>query len=391
MNAQISTVLIGNDLGGQAGIQEVFRAFGDQLKLLPEASDLERGMQIIQSGSPQIAILDVQEIEQGVREVALLVSRFPRTALFVTAAQKNPDWILRLVRAGAQEYLLKPVDAGELVEAIRKVSRLHAQQGATGKREAVVSVYNPAGGMGITTVAVNVAAALAARGKETALIDLNLASSDVATFLDLAPRYTLSSVAAKVGALDASFLRSVIVGHASGIHVLNGPDEPGESAKVQPELVREVLAVSRSIYEYTVIDLGGALNGCNQVTLDASDLILFTTVLSLPALRNAKRYLAALAEGGVEGRVRLVVNRQIAKDEISLAEAEKILGIRVFQTVPNAFVDVKASINQGVPLVLGNPKSPAARALEELAGKLVAEAGSAGRYPVEETRHVISR
>jgi len=382
MKAPISAVLIGSELGAQNGIQEVFRSHGDTLRLLATANDLQQGMQLLEAGSPQIAILDIQEIEQGVREAAHLVSRFPHTALFVTAAQKNPDWILRLIRAGAQEYLTKPVEATELVEAVRKIARLQTQLAAVaGKRGGVVSVYTPLGGMGTTTIAVNLAAALAARGKETALIDLNPCSGDVAAFLDLAPRYTLSSVVAKAGELDANFLRSVIVGHASAIHVLCGPDEPWEAARLQPELLQELIGVSRALYEHTIIDAGGPLNHGNLAAFESSDQILFNTVLSLPALRNARRHLAALEGAGLGGRLKLVINRHFPKDEITLADTEKILGIKTFQTVPNAFADVKASINQGVPLVTGHPKSPAARALEELADKVLTEASSLGRHP----------
>lgn len=382
MKSPISALLIDSDQRAQDRIEDALKTFGDEVRLFPAAKDLQQGMHLIQTGSPHIVILNVQEVEQGVKETAFIISRFPRTAIFVTAADKNPDWILRLIRAGANEYLTKPVAASELVDAVKKVSRLHAQTGASNsKRGAAISVYNPCGGMGTTTIAVNLAASLALQGKKTALIDLNLCSGDVAAFLDLTPRYTLGSLAAKMGQLDASFLRSVVVAHASGVQVLNCPYDLGEAGKVLPELLQEVIALFRNMYEYTIIDTGGALYGCNMAAFDCSDLILFNTVLNLPALRNAKRYLAAMGSTGLGADpVKLVVNRHNPKNDIKIADMEKILNMKTYQTVPNCYAEVKESINNGVPLVSGYPKSQVVKVLEDLAAKLLMETTAVGKH-----------
>ena len=375
MTQELSLLVIESDDRARNDIEVILKSFTGSACTLATAGDSHEGMKIIQNSDPHIVILEVKEVEQGVKETAFILSRFPRTAIFVTAAVKNPDWILRLIRAGANEYLTKPVAAAELVDAVNKVARLHAQMSASNsKRGSVISVYNPSGGMGTTTVAVNLAATLAAQGKKTALIDLNLCSGDVAAFLDLAPRYTLSSVTAKSGQLDANFLKSVIVTHSSGIQVLSSPYDVGEAGAVRPELLQEVIALFRTIYNYTIIDTCGTLDVCNLATFDASDHVLFTTVLNLPALRNAKRYLAALQGAGIgEERVKLVVNRYTPKNDIKVADMEKILDTKTYQTVPNAFVDVNASINKGVPLVVGYPKSLVAKALEDLAKRLLTE------------------
>lgn len=375
MPSRISLILIENNTRARNDMVNILKSCEGGVGILAVAADLQEKINCLQVGTPQIVILDVKEIDRGVKETAFIVSKFPQTTVIVTADEKNPDWILRLIRAGASEYLTKPIVTEELVDAVNKVIRLQSQSsGHTGMKGSAISVYNPCGGMGTTTIAVNLAATLAARGENVALIDLNLFSGDVAAFLDLSSRYNLANVTAKSGQVDASFLKSVIVPHASGVHVLNGPVNLGDADRVRPEQLQEVIGVLRSIFAYTVIDTGGQLFGCNMATFDCSDRILFTTLLNLPALKNAKRYLDALDnEGFGADKVKLVVNRHIPKDEIKLADAEKILNTSAFQTVPNAYADAKTSINKGVPLVSCYPRSPVTKAMDELASNLLQE------------------
>src|SRR5512133_598791 len=370
----ISLVLIDSDGKARNDTLSILKSFGNQIDI-HAAADAQEGTKIIQVVKPQIVMLDVKDIEQGVRETSFLVSSFPFSTVFVTAGDKNPDWILKLIRAGAGEYLTKPVVAQELAEAVKKVARLQAQKsGQNGTKGAVISVYNPSGGMGTTTIAVNLAATLAASGGSVALVDLNLISGDTTAFLDLAPRYTLANVTAKTGQLDASFLRSVLVPHSSGVQVLNGPADLVDADRIQPEQIREVIAILQRIFEYIIIDTGGPLFGCNLAVFNLSDRILFTTVLSLPALKNATLYLMAMdREGSRSDRVKLVVNRHHPKDDIKLTDAEKILATSIYLTVPNAYVDVRTSINKGIPLVICCPRSPAAKAIEDLARQLTQE------------------
>jgi pilus assembly protein CpaE len=376
MTSNLSILLLGSDTSTRNDIVAVLKSYGIMVGKVTVAADVQEGIRIAQSGEPHIVFLEVREIEQGVRDIALLVARFPQATVIAVAAEKNPDWILRLIRAGAAEYLTKPVAAVELVAAVHKAARLQAQsQEPADNPGSVIAVYNPSGGMGTTSIAVNLAASLATAGESVALVDLNLFSGDVTTFLDLAPRYTLANVTTRWGQVDASFLKSVMVPHASGIQVLCGPTDLEEADGVQPEQLGDVIALLKKTFTYTVIDTGGRLSGCNMATFERSDLILFVTLLNLPALKNAKRYLAAMNGAGLgSDRVKLVINRHIAKDEIKVSDAEKILNTRVYLTVPNAYQDIKTAINRGVPLVVSNPRSPVTRAMEGLARQVILDA-----------------
>lgn len=371
MRAPISIALIESDTTARHDGTAVLASSGARVSAF-SPSELLNASRSLQAEPPGIIILEVGEIERGVRETEFLASRFPHSAIIVTADGKNSDWIIRLMRAGAVEYLTRPVMADELIEAVRRAVQLHERiNGPCEQKGAAFAVYNPSGGMGTTTVAVNLATSLAASGKQVALVDLNPASPDVTTFLDLSPRYTLANAISRKGPLDASYLKSIMVTHASGVQVLNGPADPMESVLVTPELIRETIGVLKSGFEHVVVDCGGMLADCNLAIFDCSDRLLFTTLLSLPALNNAKRHLAAMRSEKIgSGKIHLLVNRFTPRDEIKLSDAEKILDTGTFMTIPNAYAEVKNSINRGSPLAACSPRSAVARAMDELAQRL---------------------
>jgi pilus assembly protein CpaE len=369
MPPHLSLVIIESDIASRTELEAMLRPFGDTLRIMASVGNMTEGLRAIQATNPMVVILELNEIDQGVDDIKLILSRFPRTSVFVTSANRSTDWILRSMRAGAIEYLLKPVDPKEMGEAMQKVGRLWVPKPAGIDEEGkIIAVYNPVGGMGTTTIAVNLAAKLCEGDKKVALVDLNLFGGDVDSFLDFSPKYTLSSVTTNISRLDANFLMSVMTRHSSGIYVLTEPHEVDEASEITPEQVRRVLAFLKEIFSYVIIDTGGHLAGCNLTVFENSDHVLFNTVLSLPALKNAKRYLAAMGRKGLrQGRVQLIVNRYLPRADIRVEDAEKVLGWKVLLTIPNEYTDVIASINKGVPLVKLLPRSSVARAFARLA------------------------
>jgi len=370
MPPHISLVIIDSDSASRAAMEAMLKPFGETVRLVASTADIAEGLKAIQSTNPMVVIIEVKDIEQGVGDVKSILSRFPRTSVLVTSVEQSTDWILRSMRAGAIEYLLRPVEASELAEALQKVGRLWVPKPAEFEKEGkIIAVYNPIGGMGTTTIAVNLAASLCEGKDKVALVDLNLFGGDVATFLDFNPKYTLSSVTTNITRLDANFLMSVMTRHSSGIYVLTEPREVDESSEITPEQIRRVLAFLKEVFAYVIIDTGGHLAGCNMTVFENSDHVLFNTVLSLPALKNAKRYLAAMEKKGLrQGRVQLIVNRYLPKADIRVEDAEKVLGWKVLLTLPNEYADVIASINKGIPLVRLLPRSPVAKSFARLAG-----------------------
>jgi len=374
MSQNLSIVIIDADREARQTIERLVEPVSDRVRLSSSVADFGEGMHIIQSVKPLVVILGVSVLETGLRQVRELLARFPRTAVFVATSEKNPDWILSFIRAGASEYLLKPIDKIELFEAFQKAGNLllsnnHDQPSEEGR---IITVYNPIGGMGTTSIAVNLAAALVKKDNKVALVDLNLSGGDVAIFLDVTPRYTLSSVTSNLSRLDASFLMSVMTRHSSGVYLLSEPLDVDETLGITPEQIQRILAFLKRVFTYIVIDTGGQLAGINETTFKQSDMILFNTVLNLPALENAKRYLSAMDKRGFgHDRTKLVVNRHTPKADIKIQDAEKILGRTVFAVIPNEYSDMIASLNKGEPVISHSPRSPVTKAIRDLADQVM--------------------
>jgi len=368
MPPYLSIAIINSNDASRKALEAILKQFGESVKVVGSVADFVEGIRLIQTANPMVVILGVYNAATCTEEIKHILSKFPQTSVFVTSADKSSDLILSTMRAGAVEYLLEPVEATDLAEGLQKVGRLWLTKPAESSQSGrIISVYNPIGGMGTTTVAVNLAATIAANGGKVALVDLNLYSGDVSSFLDVNPAYTLSSVTSNVARLDASFLMSVMTKHASGVYVLTEPLEVDEALDITPEQIVRVLALLKGVFSHIVIDTGGSIAGCNQTIFESSDYILFNTVLSLPSLKNAKRYLTALEKKGLrKDKVKLVVNRYLSRADIQIADAEKVLDHKVFITIPNEYNDVIASINKGTPIVGMVPRSPVSKAIVRL-------------------------
>jgi len=369
MPPHITLAIIDSDASARESFEATLKPFAETISIVGTADNFSEGIRLIEKCDPNVVILEVNDIQRGMQEVQHITSKFPRTSVIVSSAEKSSDWILSLMRSGAVEYMLRPITQEELKQSLQKVGRfMFAKPAAEAPKGKIISVYYPTGGMGTTTVAVNLAASLASEGTKVALVDLNLYSGDISTFLDVNPTYTLSSVTSNIDRLDANFLMTVMTRHSSGPFVLTEPNEVDDAISITPEQVHRILEFLRGVFTYVVVDCGGPLAGCNMTIFESSDLILFTTALSLPALKNTKRYLSAMERKGLrKDRLKLVVNRYLPKADIQTTDAEKVLGHTVFQTIPNDYVDVVSSINKGLPVVKMSPGSPVSKAILNLA------------------------
>jgi len=372
MTSQFSIVIIDQDKVSRESIISTLKPYSDSITLAGSVEHFTVGASATQKAAPNVVFLGVEDVAQGVRDIQAITAQYPRASVIACSSQKNVEWFLALMRAGAVEYLLRPIAQDELKQSLQKVGRfLFAHSTQELPAGEIISVYNPIGGMGTTTVAVNLAAALAADGTKVALVDLNLKAGDVNTFLNVNPTYTLGSVTSNIERLDANFLMSVMTRHASGPFILTEPLEVDEAISITAEQVQRVMELLRRIFRYVIVDCVGQLAGCNMSIFRSSKLILFTTTLSLPALKNTKRYLSAMENKGFgRDRVKLVINRYLPKSDIQLKDAEKVLAVPVYQAIPNEYADVVDSINKGMPVVKLLPKSPVSKAIQGLADRL---------------------
>jgi len=276
--------------------------------------------------------------------------------------------VLRALRGGAGDY----VDAAdlevELESAIRRMAEAERGPAESGRLIAVVS---PNGGGGSSTLAVNLAAALAKLHKSVGLVDLKLETGDLASLLDLKPTYTLADLCQNAARLDKVMFERSLAKHDSGVSLLAAPTHLADIGRVKPEGVAQAVLLARAGFPAVVVDLDHSFREEQLVVLRQADIILVVFRLEFPSLRNVRRTLEHLAglEIGVE-KVQLVVNRHGQPQEVPAAKAEEALGRKITHYLPEDPKAVNRASNHGIPVVIEAPSAKISKAILAIAAGL---------------------
>lgn len=287
-----------------------------------------------------------------------------------TAAQADSELILRAMRSGVAEFLVYPPDPKDLSGAVdRLMRRTHAE----GKAGSTIAVYSAKGGLGTTSVAVNVAFALAKAHPEghVALVDLVADGGDLRVMLDLKPQYDMSDLVAKLDRMDADLLRSLLTPVSSGVWVLPSSEDPESAEALDAAAVTTVIEQLRQHHTFTVLDCEHTLSDRTLAALDAADRLVLVTQLNLPAMRSTQRTLALCQRLGYpDEKLHIVVNRYHAGDAVTIADASAVLGRQIFYKLPNDYRTSAGALTKGVPVVDFDAASLLARGYGELAARV---------------------
>jgi pilus assembly protein CpaE len=264
------------------------------------------------------------------------------------------DAVREAMRAGAREFLEIGRLREELAEALIKIE---AEGLVPGCRGAVIAMYSPNGGVGVSTTSINLAERLASARKDeaVALVDLKPAPSDLGLMLDLEPEHVLDQICQTWDRLDQKMLQRAMVRHRSGIHVLAQAGYPENGDLLENTLscqaVRQLCGVARRTYAVTVLDLPHNLDQPTVEAMRLSSLVGLVARADVPGLQRARWALNTAASLGVpRDRFRLVLNRYGQKGQVDLVTVEEILGIKVHQRIPEDHGTVNKALNRGIPL-----------------------------------------
>ncbi len=346
-----------------------------QVVVVGEAHDPAEAILAVKKGA-DIAIIEVPGgagETQALDCIAQLLRLMPGISVMASGPDGSADLVIRAIRAGAVEFLRRPVSHDDLAAAIEKIRRLRKGSSAGTERKAgrITSVYATKGGLGATTLAANLAVCLAKKALGTVIaVDLDLRQGGIGTLLNLQPTYSVLDAFGQTDRLDEAFLRGLLVRHACGLNVLAAPPAI-ERSRFTPEQVREGLDVIRSHFTHVVLDLPHDLDPGTIAALEESAEVLYLVGLNVPAVRAASAGLLALRHLGIDHRkLKVVVSRADAQEEVSLRQAREALGMPVFWRIPNDYPTVLSSINEGTPFVLSAPRTEITRSLRQLSDKL---------------------
>jgi len=334
--------------------------------------DHDSVLEWIGSPAPDVCLLDFDKDRRSAAVAAERIhSDAPETAIFAVSSQSQPDLIIQAMRSGCSEYLLKPLDTEQLLNAVARVGGRRKERKDIEKAQ-VVAFVGAKGGSGVTTLATQIGAMMASsHSKKTLLVDLHPDVGDAALYLRLTKyRYHSFELLENTDRLDAELLQSFVLHHSSGLDLIPAPEAIEPARQVHHGAIAQVLDFLRLRYEFVLVDLPPVLNDENLELFRYCDQIFLVTVAEVSALRNVVRYLDFFTHKQISPeRVRVVLNRHQKRSLITDEQIEKVIHRKIHWKVPNQYASVMKTISGGDP-VSHLSSSDVAKNLQELAGTI---------------------
>lgn len=324
---------------------------------------------------PDVVFLDVREKNAVPPAIGMLRRQHPTTGVVIVAAALEPALMLEAMRAGVTEFLTAPLTLPELQAAINRVT----SQGAAGAKGEVFAFVGAKGGVGTTTVAVNVASALAQiEPGSTLLVDLHLAYGDAAVFLGTEPRYSVLDALENVHRLDKTFFNGLVGQSRSGLALLASSDR-ASAAPADANNIRSLIDAAARHYPRVVLDV--PRTDVSLDSLESASRIVIVANQELATVRAATRMCATLRQRYGRDRVTVVISRFDLQADIAQADVERVLGSPVAFTFPSNYRVALDALNAGRPLVLDNHNKLAAALNGFARGLIEAPEEAAARKP----------
>jgi pilus assembly protein CpaE len=308
-------------------------------------------MRRVRTANPDVTLVDIpaDNPQTALRAIELLHQELPDGAIFGIGNLNQPQVIVNAMRAGAREFIERPTNTTDLLEAFVRLTAAQRRVKQEGPRGKVFSVINAKGGNGATTVAVNLALALQAAHGQTALVDL-APLGHAALHMNLKPVFNVADATRNLHRMDASLLESFMTRHSGGLQLLAGANTP---AAVDPSTAEFVKLFDMLVthYRYVVVDASSRFDPASRLVANLSETVLLVACSDVASLWSAARVQQYLGETGSRERVRLVLNRFRKVPGFSEADAEAAVGAKLIWRVPNQYFAVSGAIDRGTPIM----------------------------------------
>lgn len=362
-----------------------------EMALVGEVRDLGEVAASVQKLAPDVLLVDLSSgILARNHLLGQISAPMSGVAVIVVATGNELEQVRQAMLYGAQGFLIKPFGEADLLNSVRQAHELAARRRAELSRAAVpakgpdvapvrqaevVAVYGPKGGVGCTTLAINLAVALHQTAQEgVILVDADLGFGDVDTALNLTPSTSIGTLLPRLESLDDDAnLLTALPSHGSGIRVLPAPPHLDTADTIQPDQLRRLLLRLAGLGSgYVVVDTWSRLDDRTLAVLDSCEHLVVVTTPQVTALRNTHRFLEVIDLLGYErSGVLLVLNHCYHRSTVKRQDVERALGHPVAQVIQHDPGPVAVSLNRGVPLVEEHPNSTVAQGILELARLLI--------------------
>ena len=318
---------------------------------------------------PHIVLLALSnDIEQSKSMIQKLSSQ--NINVIVLSANYTTNLVIQTLRAGAKDFLSKPLIKKDFIASINKYNN---EDKKIINNSNIISIFSNKGGIGKTAIATNLAVEFARQTREkVVLVDLNLPLGDITTFINIKPSISITSAVENATHNGAEAVLNACKQYKdTSLYVLAEPIYMEESHTMTPTHIYKLFEYLRESFTYILVDVGTNIDKMNLKILELSDLILLVSIVNLPLIRNCQRCLDLFNNLGYdENKTKIVINRYLENDEIKTEDVEKVLNQKIYWKIPNNYFAIMSSINKAMPVCELNENSNVTLSFSGLATKL---------------------
>jgi pilus assembly protein CpaE len=380
MAARISILLVDDVPDSRVALKRLLVAA--DFAVAGEAGTGTEAVGLIREVRPDAIVVSLEEpVARTLKSIETLTIAAPETPVVVISSLTDKEYLRLAMVAGARDFIAHPLTQDEVAKTITTVVDVERKRRSlsndvleNGQRGELIALFAGKGGVGKTTLATNLAVAMAVEGKQkrrVAIVDMDLLLGDVAIMLDVTPERTVSDLVPLIDKLDPELLRSFLYVHSSGVKVLCAPTRVEDGEALTPDRVRRILDVLVRTFDYVIVDMPRAFDDRVVTTLDMANTVMLVTNYDVPCLKSTKVCLDTLRSWRyTEDKVKLVINHANRTNGFQPGEAERALDYPVFWKVPSDQT-VASSSNHGKPFVQTQPTTKMAQNLTSLGATLM--------------------
>ncbi|MFH2038545.1 MAG: response regulator [Chloroflexota bacterium] len=384
---KIRVLVVDDDSETRENIRKLLQ-FETDIEVVGAARSGKEAIELVAETDPDVVLMDINMPDMdGIKATEIILRQTPYVQVVILSVQNDQNYMRRAMLVGARDFLPKPPMADELTSTIRRAGQLahdekakvviasqvsnssHTLSNINHVQGKVIMVFSPKGGVGCTTVAVNLALALHNEETESALVDANLQFGDVAIFLNEHGKNSILDLTPIVDELDQEIVRNVMIRNATtGLHILSAPSKPEFAEKIKSEQISKLLEFLKSMYAYIIVDTSSYVNDITLAVLDVCDVIVLLTTQDIPSIKNNRLFLDLMLTLDVpKEKIVFSLNKFDKRITISPEKIGENLKLQVAAVVPLDERVVIPSVNRGVPFVIDNKNQPAAKGIFSLA------------------------
>ncbi|MBQ2644608.1 AAA family ATPase [bacterium] len=351
MDKKINIFIIDKDEKSSAIIDYYLKEIAYDFKIFKAVSliDVEN---LIDNDCLNIFIIDISDnIDENINKISTIEKNNKNCRFIITSYNLKTDYIIKLLRSSKKDFIEKPIIRNNLINTVNEIiNKMTSEQDYSGQGK-IISVFSNKGGLGKTTISVNLAMELGNQNKQEkiALIDMNMFLGDVTTFLDINPPYDLYSIAQKAEN-NKNIVNFTAQYEQTNLFVVADSPYRDFSTNIDKNLIIQLFNSLRKNFKYIIVDCSSAITEKVKYLFDFSDLVLLISEANLPTLKNCKKCLNFFEKIDIKNKVELILNRYSEDDECSIDDIENVLRKEILTVIPNDWYSITDSINKGLTL-----------------------------------------